>query len=551
MKTTPVRSISLLLLAPLFLLVIGTPTHAQIRTPYCPPETPPETVIAPEPLASTVAAATCRTATDQVPIDESLLMSLLRNSGQCALGLGGGVVNFAEGIGAFVKLLVIEAPSAIWQAARNKLRELWSTSPNAATGAALLASESAEAQASLLQRAQAYYITFKKFLSEAAQSIRTEYQDFHCLPAHEQTRVLCRLISEVFLIVVSPDKIIRGVRTGYDFAQASAALLRQLRTNPALREMNAADRLRMASQTLAVAETRGRELRRFRDSNLVEYTNARGDRVLKLEEPVTLANGQRGVIAREVLVDAKTGAIDANTQVGRALMERMVTEGSQRSSLIFVDVNNLGKVNYFREGTTAGDRYLTGVGEAIRESLRPGDLFFKAGGDELVMVVNSADPAVVRSVSERIVQQVGQHREMGRMFSAEVAGQSETYRMIARARSLDELPQAVRARMSPEEVARAGQDFGSVQTSLLSAQVATIQAQASIRPSVSIGSTVLRDDTLATALQRAEAQATAVKIEYKAAIGLDTSKYGTTPGAAVPTRPDYRAQPRVRSPVEP
>ncbi len=529
--------------------------HANAVTPVCTPTPPPGTAIlqAPvfEPLLNSVSEVSCSVTANRVQIDESLLMGLIRGGGSCAMGVGGGVINLAEGVGAFIKLLVVEAPAALWRAARDKLRELWSSSPNAATGAAVLASENAEAQASLLERAQAYYVTFKKFLSQAGDSIRREYRDFQCLPAHEQTRILCRLITEVFLVVVSPEKIIQGAKWSYDFAQASTTLLRQLRTNPALREMSAAERLRSASQTLAIVETRGRELRRFRDSNLVEYTNARGDRVLKLEEPVTLANGQRGVIAREVLVDSKTGAIDANTQVGRALMERMVSEGSRTSSLIFVDVNNLGKVNYFREGTTAGDRYLTGVGEAIRGSLRPGDLLFKAGGDELVMILNTSDPAVVQRVSERIVQQVGQHRELRRMFSAEVAGQSEVYRQIARARSVDDLPQAVRARLSPDELARARRDFTTTQTDLLSAQVTQIQAQASIRPSVSIGATTLREDSLATALQRAEAQATAVKVEYKAAIGLDTSKYGTSPGGAAISRPDYRTRPQVRPPVEP
>jgi GGDEF domain-containing protein len=504
-----------------------------------------------EPLIHSVSEFACTMSANQTPVDDSLLMGLLRGSGQCAIGLGGGVINLAEGLGAFVKLLVVEAPAALWRAARDKLRELWASSPNAASGAAVVASENADAQATLLQRAQAYYVAFQKFISQAADSIRREYRDYQCLPAHEQSRILCRLISEVFLVVVSPEKIIQGAKWTYDFAQASSAMLRQLRNNPALREMSAADRMRAATQTLAVIETRGRELRRFRDANLVEYTNARGDRVLKLEETVTLANGQRGIVAREVLVDAKTGAIDANTEVGRALMERMVSEGSQRSSLIFVDVNNLGKVNYFREGTTAGDRYLAVVGESIRGSIRPGDLFFKAGGDELVMILNTSDPAVVQRVSERIVQQVGQHRELSRMFSTEVAGQSEIYRQIARARSVDDLPQAVRARLSADELARARQDFANAQSQLLSSQVTQIQAQASIRPSVSIGSTTLRQDSLATALQRAEAQATAVKVEYKAAIGLDTSKYGTTPGGAVTSRPDYRARPQVRPPVAP
>jgi hypothetical protein len=100
-------------------------------------------------------------------------------------------------------------------------------------------------------------------------------------------------------------------------------------------------------------------------------------------------------------------------------------------------------------------------------------------------------------------------------------------------------------------LARARRDFTTTQTDLLSAQVTQIQAQASIRPSVSIGATTLREDSLATALQRAEAQATAVKVEYKAAIGLDTSKYGTSPGGAAISRPDYRTRPQVRPPVEP
>ena len=121
---------------------------------------------------------------------------------------------------------------------------------------------------------------------------------------------------------------------------------------------------------------------------------------------------------RELPRDAKTLAIDANFETGKKVA-KLIVERSKGDHLVFIDVNNLGKVNYFKAGTQAGDVYLERVAKSIRANLRPEDQFFKNGGDELVVVLKTQKPEEVKAVIQRIHESIENDTPLQTLFKAE------------------------------------------------------------------------------------------------------------------------------------
>src|SRR5690606_32737799 len=181
-------------------------------------------------------------------------------------------------------------------------------------------------------------------------------------------------------------------------------------------------------------------------------------------------------------------------------------------------------------GTQTGDKYLSSVSEALQKSLRPGDMIFKNGGDELVVVLNSNDSNVVKGISQRMIKEVDNHPQVRSLFRREVKDLSQQYKDLNKADQVDALPKSVRDRLSVNDIAEAHKDFDVFKTKQLERLKEDMMEQASYRGSISIGSALIRsEDTLSSTLTRAEAQASKVKAEYKQRLGHDIGKYNVTP----------------------
>src|SRR5690606_14094180 len=241
-----------------------------------------------------------------------------------------------------------------------------------------------------------------------------------------------------------------------------------------------------------------------------------GNVILQYSKQVVGNDGKSHTITREVPVDLKTKGIDANTGIGREILEGLVENQAGKGSLVFIDINHLGKVNYFAGGTQTGDKYLSSVSEALQKSLRPGDMIFKNGGDELVVVLNSNDSNVVKGISQRMIKEVDNHPQVRSLFRREVKDLSQQYKDLNKADQVDALPKSVRDRLSVNDIAEAHKDFDVFKTKQLERLKEDMMEQASYRGSISIGSALIRsEDTLSSTLTRAEAQASKVKAEYK------------------------------------
>lgn len=444
----------------------------------------------------------------------------------CLSGGGKAITGTIEGFIELVKLLVIDAPAWLYGEAKEKITGLINGDSSPFEMVSAIASINMRSQESLWDKAKSYWETFKNFARDLKNTLMSEIRDFPCLPAREQSQMICKGVSEVFLLVVGPDKFIKGAKWGIETTKALKAFAAETKKVQALKDASVAERLHLASRSLQEANGVGENVIKLKNTNLTESILPNGEKILFYEQKMVGKDGQIHVVKREVPLDAKTQAIDSNSVIGKEILKEMVEANAGSGSLLFIDINHLGKVNYFKNGTQGGDQYLTSVAEAIRKTLGPGDIIFKNGGDELVVVLAKNNPAEIKNISQRMMNAVDKSPEVRQIFRHEVGDLATKYREIHRARSLDDIPEVTRNSLSLDEIKLATENFERFKEMKKSTIMDQMQIQSTYRGSISVGSTIVREgESLAPVLARAEQQAARVKTEYKARMGHDVSKY--------------------------
>jgi diguanylate cyclase (GGDEF)-like protein len=101
--------------------------------------------------------------------------------------------------------------------------------------------------------------------------------------------------------------------------------------------------------------------------------------------------------------DALTGVM--NRHGFNALLDRLWQRqrGGRNAgfSLALVDVDHFKRIND-EHGHPAGDEVLRRLAQVLRDNLRPGDVVARLGGEEFVLVLQSADAGQAHRVSERV-----------------------------------------------------------------------------------------------------------------------------------------------------
>lgn len=443
----------------------------------------------------------------------------------CLTGGGNAVVGAIQGFIDILKLLLVDAPAWVWGEAKEKISRLVSGEMGPGEMASAIASINLSSQSSIWDKAVDYWKTFKKFVGELKDSLVSEIKGFPCLPLKKQSEIVCRGVSEVFMLVFAPVKFIQGAKWTINTAKALKSFIAETKALRGMEDVNLAERLKVAGEALKRSE-KGSEILKLKDARLIETTLPTGEKVLQYEHLVKGLDGKMHKIVKDVPVDGKTLAIDANSAIGKTIMSEMVAAKGGNGSLIFIDVNHLGKVNYFKAGTKGGDDYLESVAESLRKSLRPGDMLFKNGGDELVVVVGTNKPEIVKNISQRMINEVDRNPRVRQLFRQEVSDIVQNYKGVNKAKSWEELPDTVRNSLTVDEEALAKKSFAKFQDQKKKEILALAQDQATYRGSISVGSSLVKEsDELVDVLQRAEKQAAEVKARYKATYGQDVAKY--------------------------
>ncbi|MEM7763353.1 MAG: GGDEF domain-containing protein [Pseudomonadota bacterium] len=116
----------------------------------------------------------------------------------------------------------------------------------------------------------------------------------------------------------------------------------------------------------------------------------------------TLTAEQRREMQKTSLTDPLTGI--GNRRALDDTLDDMINEVTDRSRsfvLIMFDIDHFKSVND-TYGHSIGDKVLRGVAEVVGGSVRPSDAFFRAGGEEFVVLANNADLKQGKHLAERL-----------------------------------------------------------------------------------------------------------------------------------------------------
>jgi GGDEF domain-containing protein len=241
-----------------------------------------------------------------------------------------------------------------------------------------------------------------------------------------------------------------------------------------------------------------------------------------------------GKAPERLSMDPSGYAINARDGVNRQLALADITAAQASGggkAVLFIDVNNLGKVNYFRAGTQAGDEYLGEVARIIAEKTGGKGKVYRWGGDEFVVVLNETDKVKLRELNQTISDAVMSSPKLRAIFLAEKKTAANRYKELfpphkepSTINSYDELPASYKATLTPAEVAFARRDFSAFRTRVQEVDKAAIRDSAAIQPSISMGSAISNGRNADDVLAAADAQAARVKKDYKSALGCDDTK---------------------------
>lgn len=128
------------------------------------------------------------------------------------------------------------------------------------------------------------------------------------------------------------------------------------------------------------------------------------------EEELTQA---KETLTRAAMRDLLTGLGNRALleEQGQAVLDRAAMHDDGAVGLLFADVNGFKEIND-TNGHDVGDKVLVDLAEALRHTVRPGDLAIRWGGDEFIVLCEGvADPEALEEilcrVRERAVVQLG------------------------------------------------------------------------------------------------------------------------------------------------
>ena len=138
---------------------------------------------------------------------------------------------------------------------------------------------------------------------------------------------------------------------------------------------------------------------RVRKSEIARLENEMGRRVASRTDAL---ERELGSMKQKAARDPLTGLYNRrllDEHLPRVIEARKADHGTL--SLLMIDVDHFKQLNDTL-GHPAGDELLRSIGQIIRSSLREGDLAFRYGGDEFVILCDGCDAAATRSLAERL-----------------------------------------------------------------------------------------------------------------------------------------------------
>lgn len=176
---------------------------------------------------------------------------------------------------------------------------------------------------------------------------------------------------------------------------------------------------------------RQEEVYRFGNVSVVKYTDETGRVFSRYERYDTIADNSKREASREVVMNQRTGFIDVSHEGGYNVLDAFVktpaaatqkagkTNASAETgnSLLWINTENLGKVNYFHNGTQSGDALLKASAEVIKKQIRASDVPFKMAGSEFIIAVQNISPQEFQKLQQRIGEALVHDSSVKKVFN--------------------------------------------------------------------------------------------------------------------------------------
>jgi GGDEF domain-containing protein len=461
----------------------------------------------------------------------------------CGMGGLNTLGNIKDGIGGYLKLSLVTVPRAFYGGAYKQMANLVDGDLTPSAIASRYASYNMKYQEEAFKRAQLMKANFPILVAEIEKWIDKNVIGFPCLPLEKQSEFVCSIVSDLLLTKFGPGLLLTGAKWTVESTAALTKLLNASKKLDTLGNMSMAERLKAAAVTLerspssaqkeleaarkeiealkAAAADHGKVMKKFRNSSINLKKLDDGTEIYIYVKKVE-KDGVLKEVIREIPVDAKTRAIDSNSEIGKEILGDWVKEKRGKGMLVTFDYNHLGKVNQFTGRTGTGDQYLKSGADSIWKSLREGEILFKNGGDEVLAIVDITDVNEGQKFIQRIINDFDKNATIKNIFKREVKIIGQRYKDINKATSLSDIPRETADTLTKFDLELAKKDFAAFKKDKLEVLQVELSEQAKYRGSISPGATMIRSmDNFETALGRADVQVGEVKAAYKKKYGLD------------------------------
>jgi len=105
-------------------------------------------------------------------------------------------------------------------------------------------------------------------------------------------------------------------------------------------------------------------------------------------------------------IHSHSGFIDAKSKESQRLLHFFVNEYVESRGVIWINLLNLGKLNYFVQKTATGDRMIKRYAEIIQETMRNSDIPVKLVGSEFAILCNQAGKIKLEKIKQRLLDQI-------------------------------------------------------------------------------------------------------------------------------------------------
>ena len=164
-------------------------------------------------------------------------------------------------------------------------------------------------------------------------------------------------------------------------------------------------------------------LKRLGNLNIVKYVSETGESQVFAEyfdsSSALRATEAQPMRVEKIEISHTTEMIDMRDNFSQKVLDALL-KSEQQKTFIWVNLLNLGKLNYFEHKTLTGDKALKRVAQVIRSVLRDNDLPFKLAGSEFLIYLNHLDSTQAQQVRTRLQTALSRDAELLSLYADQV-----------------------------------------------------------------------------------------------------------------------------------